>query len=740
MKLKTILLFLFLFFIQAQAINKPAKSVLIINSYHKGFKWSDDVIKGIEKKFYNTNIKTTVLYMDSKRIASKEYYERLKDLYQLQLKQHSYDLVIAIDKFAYNFSVKNYKYLFTSQPIFFIGIEQFDKSFVEKYHLEDRVNGLLERRAVFENIKNVYKLMPSLKKLYIINDGSLNGNDTDLFIKQAIKTYKNQFKIEYIRKSTLLKLKEKFSIKKKDEAVFFIRFYNDENGLMYENSEIANMLSSIKLPVFVTDDLFIKNSNVMGGKLVPVEKLGVQSAAIVEDILDYPNNPPIIKTALNYTYKFNFQKIREFHLKPTILGEQFSYFNKPKTFFDNHRSLIDNVFVLSPLFIFLILGLLHNIYLKVKHAKQLKERMKFDKVLQNSIRSPIVWQKETGEIVEHNKKFIEFLTLPSPINKNETLKDYINSQKKDSIIDALNPLINQDNDKNELILYDKKGNELIFLLNHTNYYEDIYKTSGTVIVFMDVTKERIAQREKIKHQEFIIQQSKLAEIGEIFSAIAHQWKSPLVEIATIAQEQLYESSEEFDEQNSQYVNDIMIQVQYMTQTINNFQKFIMPSSKKTLFNIKESIDEMFNIVEHNIRFNYINIDIEVKENTNLVTLGYKNELMQTFLNIVNNAKDAILKAKRLNHIKEGHIKIHIQNIDGLIEISFEDNAGGIEPSHLNDIFKAYFTSKENGHGIGLYMAKLIIEDKIGGSIQVQNTNIGAKFTILLESIDENIGS
>ena len=122
------------------------KKVLIINSYHRGFQWSDDVITGIEEALYNAKVDTNFLYMDSKRISSPQYYKELKDLYKLQLKNQKYDLILAIDKFAYEFSVQNYKDLFTNEPLLFTGIEQFSLDYVKKYNLADKVSGLLEKR------------------------------------------------------------------------------------------------------------------------------------------------------------------------------------------------------------------------------------------------------------------------------------------------------------------------------------------------------------------------------------------------------------------------------------------------------------------------------------------------------------------------------------------------------------------------------------------------------------------
>ena len=722
----------FIFLSNTNLYAQAKKNILIINSYHRGFQWSDYVLNGIEKALYKTKTNSTVWYMDSKRISSSTYTKELKDLYKLQLEKSKYDLVVAIDKFAYEFVLENYEDLFTDESIYFVGIEQFSLEKVKQYNLKEKVSGMLEKRAIEDTIKMISKLMPRLEKLYIINDQSKNGDDTDPFIQNAINGLGNKFKIEYIRKSTLEKLKSKFSKFVPNEAVFFIRFYNDKEGRLYQNSEIAEMINTSQLPMFSTDTLFI-NEGSTGGKLVPIDKLGTHAGKDILGIINKSLNTPFIKIAEDYEYKFDFQKVKKFNLHPNALKVDYEYVNKPKAFLEEHREFVELVFVISPFLILLILGLIHNLYLRIKGSKLLKQRMQFDKVLLDSVKTPIVWQNEKGQVVDANAKFTELMNFPCPKEKGKALKEYVEEANEVSIVEALNPFINDSKDeRNELLLKDEKGKQHIYLINQTDYTEDIFNTKGMVTVFTNITKEREALNEKRKHQEFIIQQSKLAEIGEVFSSIAHQWKSPLVEIATIAQEKLYSQEGEINEEDDNFVNDIMFQVKYMTQTITSFQKFIMPSTQKIVFDINESVEEMLEIVKHNIKYNYIKVNVMVEPNTQLMILGYKNELMQTLLNVVNNAKEAIIKQKSNDIISQGFININIKNVKNKVQIELEDNGGGIPQKYINQIFEPYFTTKKDGHGIGLYMARVIIEDKIGGTINVSNTSYGARFTIQLE--------
>ncbi len=610
MYLKVLLTLLFIFNYSFSKNLETKSQILIINSYHKGFQWSDELISGVEKSLGDkNNVETTVLYMDSKRIASPEYYEKLKDLYKLQLEKRKYDLVLLVDKFAYEFALKNYKDLFTNERLVFSGIEQYDASLVEKYGLTGKISGILEKRAIGDTIDIINRMMPKLKKLHIINDFSVNGDDTDLFIQSAINKIGNKFDVDYIRYSTIDELTQKFSIFKEDEAIFFIRFYNNKYKELHQNYEIAQMINSFELPTFSTDSLFIKKGS-LGGKLIQIEDLGKNTGSLLLRLLKDENSEPIIETHNSYSYIFDYEKVKKFNLNPEALKKRINYVNTPESFFDKNRDFVNIIFIFSPLSLLLIIILVYNLQLQIKNAK---------------------------------------------------------------------------------------------------------------------------------NQEFLIQQSKLAEIGEIISSIAHQWKEPLIEISTLVQEYIFSNKRTKDE-DEKYVKNIMSQIYYMTDTINDFQDFIKPSTQKTSFNIKDAIVKMMNIIEHNMKYNYIDININIEDKTKLIISGYHNELMQSLLNIVNNAKDSILKKRESDKKFKGKIDINISNYLNYAQIEISDNGGGIDEKNMKKIFDPYYTTKDKGHGIGLYMTKVIIEDKMGGSISVFNKTNGANFIIKLELKDENSSS
>ena len=188
-------------------------------------------------------------------------------------------------------------------------------------------------------------------------------------------------------------------------------------------------------------------------------------------------------------------------------------------------------------------------------------------------------------------------------------------------------------------------------------------------------KLKSALKELKNKEGLLIQQSRLAAMGEMISAIAHQWRQPLNVIGLIAQEaeQSYEFGEMDEKAFSQMVNSIMKQLDYMSHTIDDFRDFFKPNKKKEKFNPKVLILEVFNIVSAQLKHHFIDIELNSKDESDIKIYAYAAEFRQVLLNIINNSKDSIIeKQKREDENYKG--KISAQSLkDGakfIIKIKF----------------------------------------------------------------------
>ncbi|MBF0516896.1 MAG: PAS domain S-box protein [Nitrospirae bacterium] len=238
-----------------------------------------------------------------------------------------------------------------------------------------------------------------------------------------------------------------------------------------------------------------------------------------------------------------------------------------------------------------------------------------------------------------------------------------------------------------------------------------------------------------QNEQMLIQQSKMAAMGEMIGLIAHQWRQPLNAIGITVQD--LKDAYAYGELNDKYINETvdvtMSQVNFMSKTINDFRNFYKPSKEKCRFDVKAAVEELLWMFEQIFKKSGIDITIETVQHTELSTDGYPNEFKQVLLNILNNAKDAITAKKESEgSAYTGQIEIIIGTDEdkNKIIVSIRDNGGGIPQHILERIFEPYYTTKgEQGTGIGLYMCKTIIETNMGGSLSARNYDGGAEFTI-----------
>ena len=308
-----IILILFLLSMSALASNQ--KDVLLLHSYHKGYKWTDDITKTIENKFSEyKEIDLTTIYMDTKRVNTSEYLTSLKNLYKEQFKKREFDLIIVSDNAAYEFIVNNYDALFTNTPILFCGVNSFNKSFLKDKTIENHISGVVEQIDIEKNFKLITKLHPNLKNLVIINDKSKTALEIKQHLTPVIQKYQTDLNIEYIDDMNIENIQKKVSsLKKKDSAILFLLLFKDKAGKHFTYKEsFLNIKQKSKVPVYGLWDFYL-GYGLVGGLLTSAIAQGEATSKMAIDIL-FNNkdvkNIPILEKSPN-RYIFDYQEFKE---------------------------------------------------------------------------------------------------------------------------------------------------------------------------------------------------------------------------------------------------------------------------------------------------------------------------------------------------------------------------------------------------------------------------------------------
>jgi signal transduction histidine kinase len=262
-----------------------------------------------------------------------------------------------------------------------------------------------------------------------------------------------------------------------------------------------------------------------------------------------------------------------------------------------------------------------------------------------------------------------------------------------------------------------------------NLISDLQRTQDT-LKLLNETLERRVQEALDKNREkdhLLIQQSRLAAMGEMIHNIAHQWRQPINALTLLLAniKDAYDFNELTKDHLDEEVKAGQQLIQHMSRTIDDFRNFFRPEQGKVVFALQKPLDSACNLVAAALKNN--NITLSVLLDDGVLVSGHPNEFAQVIVNLITNAKEAILEQKS----RHGHIRVAIGQENGTAWMSVSDNGGGVPENILDKVFDPYFTTKgAKGSGIGLYMSKMIL-DKMDGAIRIRNSEDGVEVRITL---------
>ncbi|MGD7035267.1 AAA family ATPase [Methylotuvimicrobium buryatense] len=244
-----------------------------------------------------------------------------------------------------------------------------------------------------------------------------------------------------------------------------------------------------------------------------------------------------------------------------------------------------------------------------------------------------------------------------------------------------------------------------------------------------VTEETRKSRKK---DHLLIQQSKLATMGEMINNIAHQWRQPLNALSLMLGN--IQDAQRFDDLSTDFLEEQlqhgMRYIEKMSSTIDDFRDFFSPNKPREAFSLRHAVKDAIALVEASFKAHSVNIELNIENDVQLH--GILNEYSQVLLNLLTNAKEAILSLH-----STGTIRVSVVLENNQCRLLVKDNGGGIPENSLPHIFEPYYSTKEGGMGIGLYMSRMITETSLNGQIEVVNDGDGAIFTIITPILSVN---
>lgn len=405
-----------------------------------------------------------------------------------------------------------------------------------------------------------------------------------------------------------------------------------------------------------------------------------------------------------------------------------------------------------------LLGVHSDIALDKKPEEEISEKSSFflkavlDSSLDGIMAFESVIDKNNYEIVDFifklsNIEACKIVNMKEEYLLGKSLKDImpgnfepLNTLDGRSLFEIYKEVVNTGKTKKIEFYFEHHGIKEWFS-NKIVKFENGFVCTFSVITELKRTQKELSEKieyevkKRRENEEVLLHQSKLASMGEVLSSVAHNWRQPLntTSLLVSSLNSKLEFSQEIDNDYiEEWSNKLNIQLKYMSQTIDDFRNFFKQDENKTNFNLEKSLYYMISLLIP--EFDIHNILVKIDSSREIEIFSFERQLQQAILNILNNSKDALV----LNNIKKPLIKIELKEENENILIIISDNAGGISDSNIfSKILEPYFTTKEGGTGVGLYITKTIISKNLDGKIEYFNSKDGLTFKIILQKSRNN---
>ncbi len=313
--------------------------VLYINSYHRGYKFSDDITAGIEKSLhtYSSDIELLVEYLDAKRLESDAYFDELARLYRIKYAHRKLDLIISSDDAALNFLFKYADELFPGVPVVFCGANYFD---VNRLAGHERFTGVSELADVQGTLDLALTLHPQTRQIVVVNDTTVTGKRVHERLVTLEGRYPNVTFV-YLEDLPMAEIRQRLSALPADSLVLLTIFSRDGAGEFFEYNIFTTLIAeSSAVPVYGTWD-FSLGFGIVGGKLTSGATEGERAARLAVRILngERPQDIPVVQEP-GARYMFDYVQLRRWNIPESRLPEDSVIINKPYSFVQQYAQYI----------------------------------------------------------------------------------------------------------------------------------------------------------------------------------------------------------------------------------------------------------------------------------------------------------------------------------------------------------------------------------------------------------------
>jgi PAS domain S-box-containing protein len=674
-------------------------------------------------------------YMGMKWTADPDYFNQLSKVYNLKFSDIFFDVIIATDNDAFNFLLAYSDEVFGRVPTVFCGVNYFQPEALSGHDLYTGVNETVDFKA---NIDLLLRLHPATKQILVIVDTSVTGQQVFREISAVTPLYEQRVAFDFLSDISMEDLLERVSSLPSDTLVLYTFFFRDKNSRVFEYDESAALISDAsKVPMYGAWD-FSLGHGIIGGKLTSGFEQGKMAAELAARIIHgaQPKNIPLVMQSPSQ-YMFDYNQMQRFGIMLKDLPDGSTVINQPSSSYTISKNVVWALSAGVFLFAGFSVMLLANIRQREQARRQLKESEQQYHSLVDNLNVGVY--RNTGGLLgtflQANPAMLKLFGFDS---LDEFLQTPVSDLYQDSAdrVAYVNEMerIGSVADR-ELKMKKKDGTPIWVSCSAQAVYEENQAIKWIDGVFEDITEKKLLE-------EQLRQSQKLEALGTLAGGIAHDFNNILTAISGYGT--MLKGKVAHDPALVHYVNPILSAAEKAARLTQGLLVF----SRKQVINPKPiNLNEVVDGMER-LLLRLIGEDMELRKHQHdkeLIVMADHNQVDQTLLNLVTNARDAmpegglitIATERVMIRGKEMLLRYDLKKTGEYAVLSVSDTGSGMDEATQNRIFEPFFSTKEvgKGTGLGLSIVHGIVKQHNGNISVDSEPGKGTTFKIYLPLIE-----
>ena len=725
------------------------QGVLILQSYHIGYPWSDNVTKGITSVLQKEkDVELFFEYMDTKRHMDKPYLEKLRQLYKDKYGSLSLDVIICSDDNALNFLLRNRDNLFPDVPIVFCGINNFTDSRIAGH---TNITGVVENPDVLGTLQIALRLHPGTRQVAAVYDQTKTGLANEERLREIAPDFEKQVEIKYITDKTISELQHALRALPPETIVLHLSFAKARDGIFLSLREASKLVNSNSDgPVYTCWDVRMAYPGHCGGKMVSGYVQGKTAARMALRILhgESANNVDIIRKSPN-VYMFDYAQMNRFGLSKKDLPKHSIIVNEPFSFYGKYKGWIWIILGTFAFLLMLISFLIVNIFQRKRAEKALQESEERYRTLMDNL--PVGVYRNTpgseGEFLMANPAFCKMFGFKNEeeIKESTPASLYQNLKERKEYSDNLIQKGVIKNDERTLLKRDGTP------VNTSITASVVCGKDGEVSYFdsimLDITEQKLAQEALRESEEKLARSKKMEAMGLMAGGVAHDLNNILSGIVSYPELLLMNLPEDSPLRKPiKIIQESGMRAADVVEDLMTIARGV--ASSKEVLNLNTMVAEYLKSAEYqkleSIQ-SFVNFRTEL--NSDLLNMsGSPTHIKKILMNLVTNASEAIegsgtVTISTVNQYLDEPLKGYEDIRTGeYVMLTVSDDGSGISPRDLERIFEPFYTKKvmgKSGTGLGLAVVWNTVQDH-NGYINVKSSEKGTAFELYFPVIREEV--